>query len=377
MVISKPKLQHNFDKVVDYCILALIIIGLIYIYSATLDIPQHTGFIAWIKAHPTFLKQFVWTILAYLLYLIVRKSPIPDTRNSIGLISLISFIVLIAVLFLGHTSMGATRWINLGFIQLQPSEFAKIVYVLILSGLIVKKPEEFNIYDLLKIGLTMAMFVLPIILQPDLTTGMIFVVITFIVVFAMGHQIRWLNLGLSIIIVLLLLAWFAPGNLIIKEYQRNRVLSLFKPHEGHQDENYQRVQAITAIGSGGLWGKGLLQGSQTQMKNIPMSKNDFIFSVAAEEGGFFLAVFILIVFGILLSRCFSIAMNTTNRYEQGIAFGLSSMLTIHFIINIGMNLGITPVAGVPLPLVSAGGSNLITVFLTLGLLQSIKANQSK
>lgn len=377
MAIRKPKLVENFDKVLDYCIITLILIGLVYIYSATLDVPEHTGVISWIKAHPTFLKQIIWTVLAYLLYLVVRHSKIPDTRNSYGVIALVAFLVLLAVLFLGHTSMGATRWLNLGFIQLQPSEFAKIVYVLLLAGLIAKLPEDFNIYDLLKIGFTMAMFVIPIFLQPDLTTGMVFVVLTFVVVFGMGHKLRWINLAFSIIFALILIAWFTPGDLLIKEYQRNRVLSLFKPQEGHQDDNYQRVQAITAIGSGGLWGKGLLQGSQTQMKNIPMSKNDFIFSVAAEEGGFFLALFILIVFGLMLSRCYLIAMTTTDRYEQAIAFGLASMLTIHFVINIGMNLGITPVAGVPLPLVSAGGSNLLTVFLTLGMLQSIKSSNTR
>lgn len=377
MVIRRPNLSGNYDKLLDYCIIGLILIGLVYIYSATLDIPEKNTIISWIQAHPTFLKQVLWTVLAYSMYLSIRQVRLPDTRNYYAVILIVSLIVLLAVLILGHTNMGATRWLNLGFIQLQPSEFAKIVYVFLLAATAAKLPIEFGTSDLFKTGFTLAFFVIPILLQPDLTTAMVFVGLTFIVIYLMGHKLRWLVIASSIIIALFLVAWFTPGEMIIKDFQRKRVLSLFNPQSGHDDENYQRVQAITAIGSGGLWGKGLLQGSQTQMKNIPMSKNDFIFSVAAEEGGFFLSVFILLVFGILLSRCYAIAANTHNRFEQAIAFGLSSILTIHFIVNIGMNLGITPVAGVPLPLVSAGGSNLLTVFLTLGILQSIKSSNSK
>jgi rod shape determining protein RodA len=304
-------------------------------------------------------------------------------------------LLLAAVFFFGAQRFGARRWIDLGFFQLQPSEFAKLGFILMMANYLSRPLEELRLPGvfLKALALTAIPFVM-ILKEPDLGSALVFFPIGLVMMFVAGVPLRFLRRfvgGVSILVILLLVdILFAPPRWQIKleEYQRQRLLVYFgkdfaprdgtpeaveKAHKLQRDKSYNVEQALISVGSGGLTGKGWRQGTQNRLGYLPraVAHNDFIFSVFAEEEGFLGSVIVIALYTVVLFTGLKIAGQARDRLGKLLAVGVVAMLFSHVFINIGMNIRLMPVTGIPLPLLSYGGSSVICSLIAIGLLQNV------
>ena len=278
--------------------------------------------------------------------------------------------LLVLVHFKGRSAMGARRWLALGPVNLQPSELAKIAVALVLASFFAGDAEKRREgYGLLGMVIPLGVTVLPaalILKQPDLGTALMVVAVGCTqLVFA---KVRW------IAVVLLLVGGAAGGFFAfrhLKDYQKNRIVSFLNPEAHAKGAGYHAAQSIIAIGSGQATGKGWGQGTQTRMAFLPEQHTDFIFSVWAEEHGFAGCLLLLVLYFALLASAVDVAGAARDRFGQVLAVGLTAMLFWHVFINVGMVIGLLPVVGVTLPLMSYGGSSVIAVYAGIGLLANI------
>jgi rod shape determining protein RodA len=278
------------------------------------------------------------------------------------------------VLVLGGATRGSRRWIELPFFTFQPSELAKVLLIAALAGFVIDRarrvPERQRTARLLLLGLAPAALVF---LQPDIGTGVVFVVVTLVVLFIAG--VRWTHFaalgGLAAAAVMIVLV-IAPavGLPVLKGYQQERVTSFLNPSDDPRDSSYQVNQALIAVGSGGKTGRGD-DATQSQSGFLPERHTDFIFAVVGERFGFVGAALLLSLYALLIWRGLRILTLSKNLYGSMIAGGIVAMLMFQLFVNVGMTLGIMPITGIPLPLMSYGGSSVLTTFLAIGLLQSI------
>jgi rod shape determining protein RodA len=306
-----------------------------------------------------------------------------------------TILLLLAVFLFGAERFGAKRWINLGFFQFQPSEFAKIGFIMMMANFLSRPMEELRLPGvfLKSLFLTAIPFVM-ILKEPDLGSALVFFPIGLVMMFVAGVPLRFLRRfvgGVTILVVLLLVdILFAPPQWQIKleEYQRQRLLVYFgkdfaradaspaekeKARKLQRDKSYNSEQAAIAIGSGGLTGKGWRQGTQNALGYLPraVAHNDFIFSVIAEEKGFLGSVIVVALYTVVLFTGIKIAGQARDRLGKLLAVGVVTMLFSHIFINIGMNIRLMPVTGIPLPLLSYGGSSVICSLIAMGLLQNV------
>jgi rod shape determining protein RodA len=281
----------------------------------------------------------------------------------------ISVFLLVCVLFFGHTSMGATRWLNLGFIILQPSEFLKLSLPMMLGWLIYKHGMPTTIKSA---GLFSFLIILPVFLvlnQPDLGTSILIILSGLYLLFQAGLNYHFIAYSISFIFFSSPLLWYS-----MKEYQQQRILTMFNPESDPLNSGYHIIQSKTAISSGGLSGKGYLEGTQTQLGFIPEQKTDFIFAVLSEEFGFKGFMLIIFLYSILLLRMFFIIKSLNDIYQKVITGSVMMTLFSYIFVNIGMVTGIIPVVGVPLPLVSFGGTSIVILLISLGIVSSFSTN---
>jgi len=282
--------------------------------------------------------------------------------------------LLLFVKLKGHGAKGAVRWIKFGGFQFQPSEFAKVALTICLAYYLVEKREEIkDFWGLVKSFFYVAVPTAIIIEQPDLGTGLVVIVVWLCMVFMAGAKGKHLAILFLSATLLFTAAWKLN---VIHDYQKKRVIVLFDPEADKDGAGYHVAQARIAIGSGGAWGKGFLKSQSVRGGFIPEKQTDFIYTTIGEELGFFGGLFVLMLYLLLLWRGRAIII-AAYEDEPGklIATGIVTMLAFHIIVNVGMNIGIMPVTGVPLPLISAGGSNLIFIFFAIGILQSIIKNR--
>lgn len=282
-----------------------------------------------------------------------------------------SFVLLIYVDVAGHTGMGATRWIDLKFIQLQPSELMKIALVLSLARYFHGKTYE-DIGRPLYLIIPVLMAVLPtglVLKQPDLGTAGMLMMVAGAMFFAAG--VRWWKFALVIAIAVAggYYVWHAPN--LLHDYQRNRILIFLDPDQDALGTGYHITQSKIALGSGGLFGKGFLQGSQSHLDFLPEHQTDFIFTTFAEEFGMVGGVVLLGLYSLLVLYGVVIALRSRSHFGRLMAFGLAANLFLYFFINTAMVMGLIPVVGVPLPLISYGGTAMITVMIGFGLIISV------
>jgi rod shape determining protein RodA len=278
------------------------------------------------------------------------------------------------VLVFGGATRGSRRWIELPFFTFQPSELGKVLLIAALAGFVIDRarriPERQRTARLLTLGLAPAAL---IFLQPDIGTGVVFVVITLAVLFIAG--VRWTHFaalgGLAAAAVAIVLV-IAPavGLPVLKDYQQERVTSFLNPSDDPRDSSYQINQALIAVGSGGKTGRGD-DATQTQSGFLPERHTDFIFAVVGERFGFVGAALLLSLYALLIWRALRILTLSKNLYGSMVAGGIVAMLMFQFFVNVGMTLGVMPITGIPLPLMSYGGSSVLTTFIAVGLLQSI------
>jgi rod shape determining protein RodA len=285
-----------------------------------------------------------------------------------------SFLLVFAV---AGATRGSKRWIDFPFFKFQPSELGKIMLVVALAGFVVERSRRLNEREttsrIVLLALVPSMLV---IAQPDLGTGLVYLVIALSLLFVAGT--KWTHFAAlgalaATAIALVLVAAPAAGVEVLKPYQVDRLTAFVNPSTNPQEEGYQVNQSITAIGSGQKTGRGEKQATQTKLDFLPEHHTDFVFSVVGEEFGFMGAAFVLSLFALLIWRALRILTMSKNLYGALIAGGIAAMLMFQVFINVGMTVGIMPVTGVPLPLMSYGGSSVIVTFLAVGLLQSIHA----
>jgi rod shape determining protein RodA len=319
-------------------------------------------------------RQSIYAVVGVALMLAVARIDYSRFRElRVGLYTgMISLIVL--VLALGTAARGSRRWIELPFFTFQPSELGKVLLIVALAAFAIdtarRSSERRRTTRILALGALPAVLV---IVQPDLGTGLVYAVITLAVLFIAG--VRWTHfafLGGVVAALAAIVLVIAPalGTPVLQGYQQDRLTAFLHPSEDPADSSYQINQALIAVGSGGKTGRGD-DATQTTNGFLPERHTDFIFAVVGERFGFVGAAFLLSLYALLIWRALRIMTLSKNLYGSMIAGGIAAMFMFQIFVNVGMNIGIMPVTGIPLPLMSAGGSSVIVTFLALGLLQSV------
>lgn len=335
--------------------------SVLFIYSATFRGTDH--FI---------IKQLFWIFFSLGVMGVVISLGYRTFLNAAYLLYGISVALLIVVLIFGHERLGAQRWFQIGPFVLQPSEFSKLATILALSHFLLFRDRWIGQKRslLMVIGIVALPFVL-ILKQPDLGTSMVFIAITLAILVIWGVRFRYLAVILGLALLSAPFLWH-----MLKPYQQRRLTVFVNPSADPLGSGYTAIQSKIAVGSGGLVGKGWLQGTQTQLDFVPEHHTDFIFCVAGEEFGFLGSLLIVLLYGALITYAIQIMERTTDRGAQLLAAGISAMLFFQIFINIGMTIGIAPITGITLPLLSYGGSSLLTTFVAIGFLVSIYKERS-
>ncbi|MDD5606656.1 MAG: rod shape-determining protein RodA [Candidatus Pacebacteria bacterium] len=346
----------KMDWGLNICAVLLSIIGIVSLYSS--------GY--------SFEKQIVFLMIGLLLMLGMSFFDFRILKDNSYLILILYFlfILLLVGLFLFAPQIkGAARWYRFGFISFDPLEFGKLVLIILLAKYFSSKHVEmYKLQHILVSGFYIFVPALLIFLQPDFGSVLILIVLWSGILLVSGIKLKHFIILILIGLILFSLSWLY----FLKDYQRSRIINFLSPEIDPLGAGWSQRQAKIAIGAGGFWGQGIKSGSQTQLGFLPEPHTDFIFAAIAEEFGF-LGVFILFLFFIILiQRIIKIALFYESNFIRLFSLGLAIVLISQFIINIGMNLGLLPVVGLPLILVSYGGSSLVFTFLGLGILQSIK-----
>lgn len=362
-VMSTGGLRKNWDVPLLALTYLTAIFGILILYSATLGDKVNSA-----------KTQTIWLVLAtFALALGSRINYHQYGRFTRHLYS-INLLFLLVVWLKGHGAKGAVRWIKVGGFQFQPSEVAKIILILSLAHYIVSHREEIReFWGLFRSFLLILIPAIIIVKQPDLGTGLVVIAVWFGMTFMAGA--KGLHLALFALFGLLCFvgAWKAG---VIRDYQKARLEVFINPEHDVDGAGYHVAQARIAIGSGGTWGRGYLKGQSVRGGFIPEKQTDFVFTTIGEEMGFAGGVGLLLLYTLLLWRIRVVIMAAyEDELGKLIAIGIATMLAFHIVVNLGMNVGIMPVTGVPLPFVSAGGSNLILLFFSIGILQSIVNNR--
>lgn len=363
-ISAKAPIRH-----IDYSLLlvtmGLTVIGCLAVKSASRFELQTAG----VDANVYLKRQIVYSALSLIVMLIVLLFDYRQARNLSPLIYALGVLFLIIILTpLGSAEKGAQRWIDLGILRIQPSELMKVVLVVALAAFLARERTRSGIVQMFSaMGLT-ALPALLVYLQPDLGTAMVFFAVVFAVLVASGTRIRWLGLLVLGGMVAFTLA-LQLG--ILRDYQVARLTAFLDSDSDPQRAGFNLAQSKIAIGSGGLTGRGMGQGLQTNLSYVPHQQTDFIFTVIGEESGFVGGILIVALFSFLLWRCLRIAMLSKDRFGTLLAVGIAAMFGFQIFVNIGMTVGIMPITGIPLPFLSYGGSSLITSYVAVGLLMNV------
>ena len=324
-------------------------------------------------------RQLIHLGLATSVMLVIAQIPPFFLLRSAPILMIIGTILLILVLFFGSSGGGAQRWLDLGFIRFQPSELMKIIVPITIAAILSEKTLPPRALSVIISLITIALVVFLIAKQPDLGTSLLIGASGIYVLFFSGFRIRlvkiiWLNLLIlsSLLMGSLYIAW----NYLLISYQKNRILTLFNPESDPLGSGYHIIQSKIAIGSGGLTGKGLNNGSQSQLDFVPEQSTDFIFSVLAEEMGFLGFILLITIYSLIIYRCFSLSLRCEDNFSRLLGSSLTFVFFTYVFVNIGMVSGLVPVVGVPLPLISYGGSSLITLMASFGIIMSIHKHKS-
>lgn len=287
----------------------------------------------------------------------------------------ITVLALIAVLFTTPIN-GATSWFKIGPISIQPSELGKITLILGLGKVIEHFKKKNTLNNPLAVLTILAFIAVPILLvikQPDYGTAMVLLAITATMLFAGGINYKYIIGAVLITAIAIPLAY----NYVLPIHAKNRIDVFLNPQLDPQGAGYNIIQAKLAVGSGQLWGMGLMEGNQTQLGYLPMKVTDFIYAVIGEEMGFIVSALVIVIFVLLIIRGFYIAKMTSDLFGMLVATGISTMYLAHFLENVGMNIGLMPITGIPLPFISYGGSAMLTNFIGLGLLLSVNGHRTR
>jgi len=324
-------------------------------------------------------RQLIHLGLATSVMLVIAQIPPILLMRSAPILMLLGIILLILVLLFGSYGGGAQRWLNLGFIKFQPSEMMKIIVPIAIASILSERTLPPRALPVIISLVGISIVVLLIAKQPDLGTAILIGASGIYVLFFSGFRIRlvinpWINLGIIVAILTGLL--YAAWNYLLISYQKNRILTLFNPESDPLGSGYHILQSKIAIGSGGLFGKGITHGSQSRLDFVPEQSTDFIFSVLAEEMGFVGFILLLLIYTLIIYRCFNLSLRCEDNFSRLLGASLTFVLFTYVFVNMAMVSGLLPVVGVPLPLISYGGSSLITLMASFGIIMSIHKHKS-
>jgi rod shape determining protein RodA len=335
-------------------------LGVLQIYSSARDT-------AWREA---WWKQVIWIVVGLGLMWLVTSVDYHTLLAQVPLIYCVSLAALLATFAVGRVVFHSRRWIRIpgSSFQIQISEFEKIVIILLVARYLSElKRDEVGIRDLLKIGVLVGIPTVLVMSQPDFGTGATYLPILAAGVLLAGLRWQYLAAILFVCALTLPLDWY-----FLKDYQRGRLVTLLDPQSDPRGKGYQVIQSKIAVGDGGIWGRGVTQGTQTQLRFLPVPHTDFIFASFAEEHGFILVVATLGLYFLLLMQIVQNAQTAPDRAGMYICMGVATLLLFHVLVNVGMVVGYVPVTGIPLPLMSYGGSNTFSVFMMLGLVNNVR-----
>lgn len=315
-------------------------------------------------------RQFLRIGFGILALLLLARVPISVLRAWSPWLFIFALGLLVAVIFMGDVGKGARRWLDLGFVRFQPSEIMKLAMPLMIAWYLSLRHTPPRLRDIIVVGVLVVVPVALIMRQPDLGTALLVGVAGLLVLFLAGLNWRWivgLFLALSATVPVL---WTQ-----MHDYQRQRVLTLLNPESDPLGAGYHIIQSKIAIGSGGLYGKGWLNGTQSQLQFLPERSTDFIFAVYAEEFGFLGIILLLTLYLLVVLRGLYIASMAQDRFSRLIAGSISLTFAVYTVVNIGMVSGLLPVVGIPLPLISYGGTSLVTLMIGFGILMAIHSQK--
>ena len=352
------RLFGHMDGFLLLVIFALLSIGLAILYSAS---DQNIG---------RFLYQIVNIMVALVVMWAFSLIP-PQQLSRFALpIYILGLILLLAVTLHGEVRLGARRWLNLGITSIQPSELMKIAVPLMLAWYLDKHESALRLRDFAVASLFLVLPVILILKQPDLGTALVIFASGFFVLFLAGLSWR--------VMVGVFLAFTAMVPFIwhhMHDYQRQRILTLFHPAQYRLGAGYHIIQSTIAMGSGGLFGQGWLHGTQAKLDFLPERSTDFIFAVFSEEFGFVGVMLLVLLFSLLIGRCLVISANAPTLFSRLISGSITLTFFTYAFVNMAMVSGILPVVGIPLPLISYGGTSMVTLLLGFGILMSVNKHR--
>ncbi len=348
---------RHLDITLEVTCFLLLLIGLSLIYSTSLN-----------GDRSSFLKQAVYALIAVVLFFFFAFFDLSKLSKIGRYLYLFLVAALVLVLFAGHSVQGSSRWFNLKFISFQPAEFAKLVIILVLARFFALRRGEINIWK--NVLLSFVYVLIPIFLiakEPDLGSALVILIIWLGMLFLSNVNKKIFIYIFLIFSVVSIGSW----KFVLKDYQKNRIMTFVNPQLDPRGKGYNVQQAIISVGSGKVLGTGLGRGLQSQLKFLPERQTDFVFASAAEELGLLGSAVIIILYFLLLYRFLAIYAKSRDDLDRFIVAGVFFLILSQAVINIGMNIGLLPVTGIPLPFISYGGSSLITVAIGAGVVEAV------
>ncbi|MBU0683497.1 MAG: rod shape-determining protein RodA [Candidatus Omnitrophota bacterium] len=354
--------KGRVDKVLLFTAVLIALLGVFFVHSATWDW-QNDGH----GLDSLVIKQAVWVLIGLVFLVVVARMDYLRILNYAYILYVLNLAALVFLLLFGGERYGARRWITLGSVSLQPSEFIKITVILVLAVFLGERRERIGT---LKNYISSVILIMPavilIFLQPDLGTAFVLIPILFAILFVCGAKVKYVLWNIAMGLVSLPFFWA-----FLKDYQKNRLMVFMNPNLDPLGAGYTIIQSKIAVGSGGMFGKGWLCGSQSYLKFLPERHTDFIFSVIGEEWGFVGAIALVGLYAIIIMRGVRMASKSTDIQGKAIAVGIVTLISFQVFVNIAMTTGFMPVVGLPLPAISYGGSNTIVTLIGVGILLSI------
>lgn len=359
MKTKNPININSFDNLLFFLTLAASVAGLAAIYSATRSLGTNTQII--VQSGALLIGAIMMIIISRIDYQLFGYIAVP--------IYAVCILLLIAVLVVGSTgNWGARSWIRFGPIGIQPSEICKVGFTVTFAKHLSAVKNRINrpLTVLLLIA-HLGVFLALIMLQPDAGSAMVFCFMFAVMIFTAGISFKYIIPAMLILLASAPLAYF----FLLSDYQKHRIQVFFNPEMDKLNTGYNVIQSKIAVGSGQIFGKGFLKGTQNQLGLLPTKHTDFIFSVISEEFGFIGAVFIILLLFLIIARCIKAAQESNDLFGKFICIGIASMLIFHTFENTGMCIGLMPVTGIPLPFISYGGTSLVTNMIAIGMVLSV------
>jgi rod shape determining protein RodA len=347
----------------------LTILGLVMAYTNSVEHDQSA-----LSPGTTFVRGLMWTGIALIAFVITTAFDYKWLKTFAWPLYVLQLGLLVATLAIGHGVGGAARWISIGPFDFQFSELAKILMIVVLSNYLGSRQGRLgSLPSILGACVLVGPPWLLVMLQPDLGTSLVLLAILGGMLFMSGASLRWMGGMVALVLAALPLIW----TYVLQDYQKQRLTSFLNPSTDVQGAGYQLHQSQIAVGSGGWLGTGLTNGTQNQLKFLPVQESDFVAAIYLEELGFIGALVLLILFAALLWRLLVSGWRSKDPFGMMFATGLASMILFQLVVNLGMVIGIMPITGIPLPFVSHGGASLISLAVGLGIVQSINIRQTR